>query len=81
MSRQGGNGSGPFNEPWFKHKSFDHETRRSQWKEHQASKEEVKEMLRQDEEATQQVKWTDQTMPSIAAARMVGELGIHTQYS
>ena len=38
-------------------------------------------MLRQDEEVTQQVKWTDHTMPSIAAARMVGELGIHTQYS
>ena len=38
-------------------------------------------MLRQDEEATQQAKWTDQTLPFIAAARIVGELGIHTRYS
>ena len=38
-------------------------------------------MLRQDEEATQQAKWTDQTLPFISAARMVGERGIHTRYS
>ena len=38
-------------------------------------------MLRQDKEATQQEKWTDQTLPFIAAARMVGKLGIHTRYS
>ena len=78
MSGQSGNGSDPSDEPRFKHGSIDYETRGSQQKEHQASKEEVKEMLRQDGEVTQQAKCTDQTLPFIPAARTVGELGILT---
>ena len=56
MPGQSGNESSPSDETRFKHGSIDHETRRSQQKEHQASKEEVEEMLRQDKEATQQAK-------------------------
>ena len=81
MSGQGGNESGTSGgELQFEHEIINHKTRGSQQKEHQESKEEVEEMLRQDEEATQQAKWTDQTLPFITAARMAGELGIHTPY-
>ena len=65
----------------LKHQSINYKTRGSQPKEHQSSKEEIKEIRRQDKEATQGAKQTDQALPSIAATRMECKLVIHTWYS